>query len=213
MYNDRWLFSSCFTFWEQFMDILVNALSIRAVYWCKMSQNIPNIHILWAFIWLNEFRLKANGCIICSTIYFPTEIDMHYVADCIAQKHIFHAFGWKIRSWAVRKPLPGHQECCLAHRNRYAASLRLTYRWKLTKIQDCKLVCKFLYNHQSPFICWEILILLERLYHRQDLHSKLSCTNYLLLSYFCGTLYYGKPLSKPMTIFVLYSNESEKLSF
>ena len=73
-----------FTFWEQFMDIPVNAMSIRAVYWRKMSENILNIHILWVFIWLNELRLKVNGCIICSTIYFPTEIDMHYVADCIA---------------------------------------------------------------------------------------------------------------------------------
>ena len=85
MYNHKWLFLSFFTFWEQFMDIPVNALSIRAVYWCKMFLNIPNIHILWAFIWLNELRLKANGCIICSSIYFSTEIDMHYVADCFAQ--------------------------------------------------------------------------------------------------------------------------------
>ena len=67
------------------MDIPANSLLIRAVYWHKMFQNILNIHILGAFIWLNEFRLKANGCIIYSTIYFPTEIDMHYVADCIAR--------------------------------------------------------------------------------------------------------------------------------
>ena len=85
MYNHKWLFLPFFTLWEQLMDISVNTLSIRAVYWRKMSQNIANIHILWAFIWLNELRLKANGCIICSTTYFPTEIDMHYVADCIAQ--------------------------------------------------------------------------------------------------------------------------------
>ena len=124
MYNHKWLFLSFFTFWEQFMGIPVNALSIRAVYRRKLSQNIPNIHILWAFIWLNELRLKANGCIICSTIYFSTEIDMHYVADCIARYHSFHVFDRKIESWAVRKPLPSHQENSLAHRNRYAASLR-----------------------------------------------------------------------------------------
>ena len=117
-------FLSFFTFWEQFMGIPVNALSIRAVYWRKMSQNIWNIHILWVVIWLNEFRLKTNGCINCSTIYFPTEIDMHYVADYIAWWHIFHVFDWKIKSRAVRKPLPRHQERCLAPRNRYAASLR-----------------------------------------------------------------------------------------
>ena len=85
MYNHKWLFLSFVTFLEQFMDIPANALSIRAVYWRKMFQNIPNIHILWTFIWLNELWLKANGCIICSTIYFPTEIDMHYVTDCIAR--------------------------------------------------------------------------------------------------------------------------------
>ena len=84
MYNHKWLFLSFFTFWEQFIDIPVNTLSIRAVYCRKMSQNIPNIHILWAFIWLNERRLKSNGCMICSTIYFPTEIYIHYAADCIA---------------------------------------------------------------------------------------------------------------------------------
>ena len=124
MYNRELLFSSFFTFWEQFMDIPVNALSIRAVYWRKMFQNIPNIHILWAFIWLNELRLKANGCMISSTIYFPTEMDMYYFADCIAWYHIFHVFDWKIKSRAVRKPLPSHQERCLAPRNRYATSLR-----------------------------------------------------------------------------------------
>ena len=90
MYNHKWLFLSFFTCWDQFMGIPGNALSIRAVYWGKMSQNIGNIHILWALIWFNEFRLKANGCIIYSTQYFPNEIDMHYVADCIAQKYIFH---------------------------------------------------------------------------------------------------------------------------
>ena len=60
MYNHKWLFLSFFIFWEQFMDIPINAFSIRAVYWCKMSQNISNIHILWAFIWFNELQLKAN---------------------------------------------------------------------------------------------------------------------------------------------------------
>ena len=124
MCKHKWLFLSFFTFWEQFIDIAVNALSIRAVYWRKMFQNIPNIHILWAFIWVNELRLKANGCIICSRIYFPTEIDMQYVADCIARQHIFHDFDWKIKSRAVRKPLLSHQERCLVPRNQYAASLR-----------------------------------------------------------------------------------------
>ena len=33
-------------------------------------------------------------------------------------------FDWKIKSRAVRKPLPSHQERCLAPRNRYAASPR-----------------------------------------------------------------------------------------
>ena len=84
MYNHKWLFLSFFTFWEQLIDIPINALSVRAVYWRKMSQNIPNIHILWAFIWLNELRLKANRCMICSTIYFSTEMDMHHAADWIA---------------------------------------------------------------------------------------------------------------------------------
>ena len=89
----------------------------------NVSRHPEHSH-LWAFIWLNELGLKANWCIICSTIYFPTEIDMHYVADCIEQWHIFHVFDWKIKSRAVREPLPSHQERCLAPRNRYAASLR-----------------------------------------------------------------------------------------
>ena len=78
------------------MGIPVNALSIRAVYWRKMYQNISNIHILWAVIWLNELRLKAHGCIICSTIYFPAEIDMHRTVA------YFSCFDRKIKSWAVR---------------------------------------------------------------------------------------------------------------
>ena len=45
MYNNNWLFLPFFTFWKQFMDIPVNALSIRVVYWRKMSQNIGNIYI------------------------------------------------------------------------------------------------------------------------------------------------------------------------
>ena len=85
MYNHKLLFLSFFTFSEQFMGIPGIALPIRAVYGRKMSQNIGNIHILWAFIWFNELWLKANVCIIYSKIYFPNEIDMHYVADCIAQ--------------------------------------------------------------------------------------------------------------------------------
>ena len=92
MYNHKWLFLSFFTFSEQFMDIPVNAMSITAVYWRKMFQNIPNIHILWAFISLNELRLKVNWCIACSTMYFPTGIDMHYAADCIARCSIFSMF-------------------------------------------------------------------------------------------------------------------------
>ena len=40
------LFWSFLIFWEQLMGISGNALSIRAVYWHKMSQNIGNIHIL-----------------------------------------------------------------------------------------------------------------------------------------------------------------------
>ena len=122
MYHHKCLFLSFFTCWYQFMGIPSNALSIRAVYWGKMSQNIGNVHILWTLIWFNELRLKANGWIIYSTIYFPNEIVMHYVADCIAQKHIFHVSDWKNKSWAVRKPLPSHQERCPAPRNRYAAS-------------------------------------------------------------------------------------------
>ena len=55
---------------------------------------------------------------------FSHEMDMHYAADYIPQEHIFHAFDWKNKSRAVRKPLPSHQERCLAPRNRYAASLR-----------------------------------------------------------------------------------------
>ena len=106
------------------MGIPDNALSITAVYWSLMPQNIRNIHILRALIWFNELRLKANGCIIYSIIYFSNEIDMNYVADCIAKKHIFHVFDWKIKSWAVKKPLSSHRERCPAPRNRYAASLR-----------------------------------------------------------------------------------------
>ena len=51
-------------------------------------------------------------------------MDMHYAADCTPQEHIFHVFDWKNKSRTVRKPLPSHQERCLAPRNRYAASLR-----------------------------------------------------------------------------------------
>ena len=125
MYNHKWLFLSFVTFWEQFIDIPVNALSIRAVYWRKMSEDIPNIHILWAFIWPNELRLKAKGCMICATIYFPTEIAgyalchrLHCTIAC------FPCFDWQNKSRSVRKPLPSHQERCLAPRNRYTASLR-----------------------------------------------------------------------------------------
>ena len=89
-----------------------------------MSHKIGNIRILWAFIWLNELQLKANGCIINCTIYFPKEIDMHFVTSCIAQEHIFHVFDWKVQSQAVRKPLLSNQEWCFTPRNRYAASLR-----------------------------------------------------------------------------------------
>ena len=124
VYNHEWLLLSFFTFWKQFMGIPGNAFSITAVYWRKMSQNIGDIHILWAFIWLNELRLKANGCIICSTICFPNVIVMHFVTDCIAQEHMFHVFDWKIKSRAVRKPLPGHQERCLAPRNQSEATNR-----------------------------------------------------------------------------------------
>ena len=84
VYNHKWLFLSSVTFREQLMDISGNALSIRAVYWRKMFQNIGNIRILWAFIWLYEFQLQSNRYIIYSKIHFPNEIDIHYVADCIA---------------------------------------------------------------------------------------------------------------------------------
>ena len=46
---------------------------------------------------------------------------------CIMSQIALHGstfFDWKIKSRAVRKPLPSHQERCLPPRNRYAASLR-----------------------------------------------------------------------------------------
>ena len=133
-----------------------------------MSQNIPNIHILWAFIWLNELRLKASGCIICSTIYFPTEIYLHYVADCIARKHIFHVFDRKIKSRAVRKPLPSHQERCLAPRNRYAASLRPEIVTILQRAMCIICSIGLKHNlHMDNFVCaasqWETYIVMPSL--------------------------------------------------
>ena len=106
------------------MDIPVNALSIRGVYWRKMFQNIPNIHILWAFMWLNELRLKANGMhhLLHNIFSYINRYALCRRLHCTVA--YFYVFDWIIKSRAVRKPLPSHQECCLAPRNRYAASLR-----------------------------------------------------------------------------------------
>ena len=158
IYNHRWLFWPFYTFWEQFMGIPGNALSIRAVYWRKMAQNIGNIDILWAFNWLNELRLKDSGCIIYYPTYFANEIDMHYAADCIAQKPIFHVFDWKIKSRAVRKPLTSQQERCLAPRNSYAARLRpgtVTIHQRdhgYHKIQVC--LCSIFLSQCHHFLAW-----------------------------------------------------------
>ena len=43
------------------------------------------VGISWAFSWLDEIRLQANGFFMHSITYFPNELDMHYVTDCNAQ--------------------------------------------------------------------------------------------------------------------------------
>ena len=92
------------------MGVPGNALSIRALYWRKMSQNIGDIHILWAFNWLNDFDLKPVDASFTPQYVFLMK------SICIMPQTTLHR---SIFSMFLTDKLNRERQG-----NRYAASLR-----------------------------------------------------------------------------------------
>ena len=99
------------------------------------------------------------------------------------------------RGWGIGNPVVCYWWVRLLTTKTHYVML-MACQWIFAEIQDWMLEWRPLHTHlyvqgNRNSICWEILILLERLYDGQVLHFVLSCMSYPVLNWFCGMLYWA----------------------